>query len=237
MMLMAKKGKSYHTKRIALSRHLPIKGRKNIAWITTPCPGPHSAKLSTSLLSLLRDELALCTDAREAKLILNSGQILVDGKKIADLKRPMGMMDIVSSPNSKQYWRLQNDSGVLKAKEIGKEEAGFKYCKVIVKKSSPGAKIVVTLHDGRNMIVDNQVKAGSTLKLSLPGFKMEKMLPMQPGAKCFVFFGKHAGKIAKLEKIESRAGSMPDQAMLEHKDGAFTTLAKYLMAVDDGFGK
>ncbi|MFA5108429.1 MAG: hypothetical protein WC492_02770 [Candidatus Micrarchaeia archaeon] len=236
MMLMAKKGKSYHTKRIAISRHLPVKGRKNISWIKTPCPGPHSAKLSTSLLALLRDELGLCADSREAKLILNSGQILVDSKKVNDLKRPIGMMDIISSPSSKQYWRMQNDSGVLRSKEISKEEAGFKYCKVVVKKSSSGAKFIVTLHDGRNMIVDNQVKSGSTLKLSLPSFKMEKMLPLSPGSKCFVFFGKHAGKIAKLEKIESRAGSMPDQAMLEHKDGAFTTLAKYLMAIDDGFG-
>ncbi len=234
---MAKKGFSAHTKRISLGRNLPVKQRKATTFITTSVPGPHARTLSVPLSNLLREQISLCTDLKEVKKVLNQKMVLVDGKPITDYKRPVGLLDIISIPKMQKSYRMQIINGHLCAKEISEPQSLIKYCKVVSKKTAPKAKIVLTLHDGRNLIADNNVKVGSTLKMSIPQFKLQTQIEFVEGAKCYVVSGKHAGKFATLKKITQSLGSMPSSAELEDAQGGFVTLAKYLFAVDDEFVK
>lgn len=234
---MARKGYSAHTKRISLGRNLRVQGRKNVVWITTSKPGPHSRDASMPLSMLLREEIPICSDLVEVKRTLNSKEVLIDGRPVKDLKRTIGIMDIVSIPKTKKVYRMQVIGGQLRAKEISDADAKVKFCKVIGKRTGTGSKILVTLHDGRNLIADNAVKVGSTLKMSVPEFKLQEQLMMVEGSTCYVIKGKHTGKFAKLMKVTLRAGSMPARATLESSDGEFSTLANYLIVVDDGFDK
>ncbi|MFH1306460.1 MAG: hypothetical protein ABIH83_02265 [Candidatus Micrarchaeota archaeon] len=232
---MGKKGKSPHTKRIALPRALPVKERKAKYWLVSTSPGPHSASRSMSLAMLLRDELQVCASMKEVEKVLNSGAVLVDGKARRNEKRPVGIMDIISIPKMEKAWRLQMIGGKLRAKEIPPEQAKIKFCKITGKRTERGKKLMLTLHDGRNLPSDNNAKVGSTLKMSVPEFKILSSLPLDAGAKCVVIRGKHAGKLATLEKIQERAGSMEPESMLKSPEGEFTTLTKYLIAVDKDF--
>jgi len=234
---MAKKGHSSHTKRITLGRNLRVQDRKAVVWLTTSKPGPHAKDSSIPVSMLLREEIPICSDLKEVKRVLISGAVLVDGNKVKDHRRPIGLMDVVSFPTTKKTYRMQIVAGQLRAKEISAASAGVKYCRVISKRTDAGSKIVVTLHDGRNLITDNKVKVGSTLKMSIPQFKLQTQIELAEGAKCYVMKGKHSGKLAVLKKITQSAGSMPSRATLDSEDGEIITLANYLIAVDDGFDK
>lgn len=235
MIFMAKKGNSYHTKRMSISNKIPVYGRKQSTWSLGARPGPHSSKRSISAAVLLRDELKLCSDIKEAKKILNSGSLLIDGKICKCTHRPVGIMDIISIPKVGKFWRMQVVGGRIKANEIDSKVAKVKYCKVCGKKTAQAGKIIITLHDGRNQISDKSVTVGSTLKMSVPEFKMLEKLPMQKGARCVIIDGKHAGKIATLMDITQSAGSMPSRATLKSPEGEFITLANYLVVVDADF--
>lgn len=232
---MAKRGGSKHTVRLTLSRRVPVTGRKRIYWVSTQRPGPHAKTHSLPLGVLLRDVLAVTSDAAEAKRILNTKQVKVDGKVVTDIRRPIGIMDLIEIPAAKKVWRMQVIDGRLAPKVITASEAKNKFCKVTGKKTVPGGKIAITLHDGRNLIADNKVKVGATLKLSVPEFKLAGLLPMAPGVRCLVTDGKHAGEIATLEKVVERTGSMDPEAQMKSGTESFVTVMKYLFVVDNEF--
>lgn len=232
---MAKRGGSKHTRRITLSRALPVTGRKRIHWIATPAPGPHPKERSLSLGVLLRDTLGIATDAKEAKLILNAGQVKIDGKVANDIRRSIGLMDLIELPQADKAWRMQVIDGRLAPKAITTSAAKVKFCKVVGKQTVPGGKIALTLHDGRTLLADNNVKVGATVKMSVPEFKLAGLLPMAPGVHCLVTEGKHGGEVAVLEKIIERVGSMDSEAQLKSGNESFVTVVKYLFVVDKEF--
>ncbi|PIT84393.1 hypothetical protein COU37_03280 [Candidatus Micrarchaeota archaeon CG10_big_fil_rev_8_21_14_0_10_45_29] len=232
---MSKKGNSPHTKRISLPKTLPVAGRKEHVWIASVSPGTHARSGGINLLMLLRDELSVCANLSETKRLLNSGGVLVDGQARKDARFPVGIMDIISILPAKKAYRMQITGGKLKPAEVDAKKASIKYCKVVGKRTLKKKKIAITLHDGRSLLADDNVKVGSTLKMELPKFKMHGSISMAPGAKCVVIKGKHAGKIAKLENISKRTGSIPARAQLKASEGDFSTLANYLVAVDEDF--
>ena len=61
------------------------------------------------LLIVVRDILKVADNAREAKIIINNGDILVDGRARKDYKFPVGFMDVISLPKSKKVYRVLPD--------------------------------------------------------------------------------------------------------------------------------
>lgn len=233
---MAKRGGSKHYVRLTLPRNLPLSNRKGDRWLLAPMPGRHRKNQSVSAGVLLRDVLGIAMDLKEAKRIVRDRELSVDGKPIKDIRAAIGIMDIVAIPKKNRAWRMQiMPSGKIAPKEIKAPEGKLKLCKVIGKRSVTGGKTEITMHDGRALLADNNVKVGATLRMALPEFKMKDMLPLQAGAKCLVTEGAHAGQIAVLEKIISRTGSMDSEAVLKSGDGQFVTVTKYLFVVDGEF--
>lgn len=234
---MAKQGGSHHTRRITLTSHAPTIGRKRIYWSLTSRPGPHAKNRSMPLGVLLRDVLPMGGDLREVKRILNAGMVKLDGKTARDVRRPVGLMDLLEIPKTGKAWRIQISSGRLQPKEIGAAQAKIKLCKVVGKRTVRGGKIAVSTHDGRTLLADNSIKVGSTLRLSMPDAKLAGMLPLAAGVRCLVMDGQHAGEIAQLEKIIERVGSMDSEAQLKVGSHPFVTVTKYLFVVDEEYGK
>lgn len=231
---MAKKGGSRHTKKITLSKSLPITNRKHDVWAISRNPGAHKKDESITISSLLRDVLGVAADISEVKSILCEGKIKVDGRVIKDHRFVVGIMDIVSIVDSKEHYRMQIVDKKLRPKKISEADAVKKICKVVGKKTDKKGKFVITTHDGRNCITDNQVKVGSTVIFSIPEFKIKESIGLKEGTKCVVISGKHAGEIATLKSISAREGSMPSRAILKGKD-EFTTVVNYIIAVDDSY--
>ncbi len=232
---MAKRGGSRHYKRLTVPTSLPVVGRKHIHWLLSPKPGPHPRNSALALGVLLRDSLHVGVDLREVKKSVVTGSIKVDGKIVRDIRRPIGLMDIIEIPKMGKTWRMQIAGGRLSPKEIEGALAKHKLCKVTGKRTITGKQVQITLHDGRTMKADDSVKMGATLALSVPAFKIEKQLAMAPGVRCLITKGKHAGEIAVLENVIERVGSMDSEAKMKSGGENFITVTKYLFVVDDQF--
>ncbi len=232
---MAKRGGSRHYKRLTVPSSLPVIGRKHIHWLLSPKPGPHPRHQALALGVLLRDSLHVGEDMREVKKAVVAGSIKVDGHIVRDVRRAVGLMDIVEIPKMGKTWRMQIAGGRLSPKEIDGASAKHKLCKVTGKRTIAAKAVQITLHDGRTMKADNSVKMGATLALSVPAFKLEKQLALQPGVRCLITSGKHAGEIAVLENIIERVGSMGSEAQMKAGGENFITVTKYLFVVDDQF--
>jgi len=233
---MSKQGGTKHVKRIAAAKAIPITDKKARTWMLRPFPGPHPRKASMPIGVLLRDILKIAETAKEIKKALSAKLVLVDGKARSEEKFPCGMMDVISFPKADKYYRLVVDwKGRIVPIEITKESASSKILKVVGKHTMTGGKLSATFHDGRNAVVDNHIKVGDSVVVSLPDAKVKTHLKMHPGARCLVREGKHAGHIVKLKEMIMRRGGKPNEALVTGDDGEFITVAKYLFVVDDNF--
>ncbi|MBI5229156.1 30S ribosomal protein S4e [Candidatus Micrarchaeota archaeon] len=235
---MARKGKSRHLKRISAPSILPVK-KKGSVWLKKPLPGMHRKEEAIPLGVLLRDVLGVAETMKEAKKLLKSGEVLVDGKQVREEGFGVGVMDVVSIPKLGKNYRVLLVKDKLRFFEIPQEEAGIKLCKIVDKKIVGNSRIQLNLHDGRNYVIEkeeDQFKTGDTLRMGIPGQKLEGFLKLEKGARCYIAKGRHAGEIAVLDDILERAGSKESDARLHKENGSeIITLKSYLFVVDSKF--
>ncbi len=233
---MAKRGSTRHLKRLATPKAVPISDKKARVWIVRTHPGPHPFDRSIALGVLMRDVLKLVKTAREAKRVLHSRLVQVDGKVRVEEKFPVGLMDVVSFPKMGKSFRIVVDwKGRLVPLEIDEGQGSEKLLQVSKKHTIKGGKLNLTLHDGRNMVADNHIRVGDTVKLSIPDQELKDHMKLDSGARCLIREGKHAGSIVTLKEIIQRKGGKPNEAKVEGQAGEFITVAKYLFVVDSGF--
>ncbi|MCZ7398479.1 MAG: S4 domain-containing protein [Candidatus Methanoperedens sp.] len=98
-----------HQKRVAAPTSWPIT-RKTHHWVVGANAGSHSKGTGIPLLVVVRDMLKIANTSKEAKTIINEGNILVDGVERTNYKHMVGLFDIVSIPTTNEYYRvLQHD--------------------------------------------------------------------------------------------------------------------------------
>ncbi len=234
---MANKGKSRHMKRLSMPKTYVVK-RKGITWIAKPLPGKHTLENGYPFVSLLRDVLKIVNDKKEAKQLIKQKLIEVDGLVPKDLNTIVGLNDLVHLVAEKTFYRMSIVKGKLVAIQVKAEEAKAKYCKIVGKTFLKKGKIQLNLHDGRNYIItkeEDKFKLGDVLKLSLPKQKLEGVIKLEKGTKCYVAFGKHSGETGVLEEIIEHAGSKESDARLKTQDGEVITLKNYLFPIDEAF--
>lgn len=192
---------SDHLKRLAAPRSWPLKRKINV-WTTKQCPGAHSIEESVPATIMLRDIIKICDTAREVKKVVANRYCFVDGKPIKDVKTPIGLMDTLSIPIMGLYYRIViTDKGKIVAKAITKEEATWKLAMIDDKTVITGNKIQLNLHDGRNIVLDeNQYKTGDVLKITIPDQKIEDVYELKAGATVLIFKGRHAGRTAVISE-------------------------------------
>jgi small subunit ribosomal protein S4e len=230
---LAKKGGSRHLNRIAAPQFAAPE-RKTSVWLAKPMPGRHRLNRSVSLRALVCDWLELAADVREAERIIKTGKVSIDGRVARDSKMAVGLMDIISIPAlEKSYLVLLDSKRRLKLKELGKGEGGTKLCRITGKRMGRGGKIVLTLHDGRALLADKSYRRGDSVRLKVPAGTAEGTLRLEPGARCLITGGRHAGKVAKLKELKPATETVESHATLEDEGGEIITLTEYLFVVGD----
>ncbi len=233
---MANHGRTRHSKRLALSPLVPIP-RKGTKYVNNPSGGRHKKVSSMTILLLLRDVLKIAKDAREASMLLSSSKVLVDGRPVKDPALLVGLMDIISIPSLKVAYRLIIMNGHFVPVSISIDTSS-KLCKIIGKKIIKSGKIQLALHDGRSYIIEKEedrFSVGDTIKIKFPTQTLEGFMKLEKGAKCYVFSGKHAGKIGVLDSILERAGSAPADVLLKVDNQKIITRKDYVLAVEESF--
>ncbi len=218
---------SDHLKRITVPRSWNI-GRKAHFWATKPEPGPHSLEGSVPLVIVLRDYLHVCDTAREARRILGGGKVLLDERVVRDHKRGVGLIDVISLPAVKTNFRcLLDHHGRLHFSEIKATAAKWKLLRVEGKTTLRGGKTQLNLHDGSNLLSDEDVSTGDVLQLTLPGLDVKKILKFSKGAPALVTGGAHVGTIAPLEEAVETRSPRPNIVRFAE----FETLKQYAFVV------
>ncbi|MGB9703141.1 MAG: S4 domain-containing protein [Candidatus Micrarchaeia archaeon] len=211
---MARKGGKRHLKRIAVSKKLKVP-RKGFKYIVKPLPGRHKLVESIPLLVVIRDYLKLATTAKEAKKIIKNGEVFVDGEPIKEEKFGVGLFDIIEIPKLKIKKRVVlGNKGVLELSDISEEEVTKKLCMIKNKYYNKG-KIMITLHDGRNVEADNSFHVGDSVIFNVKSKKIEKHLPLKENSKCLVLSGKLTGRVVKVKKIISGSATTQKNALVE----------------------
>jgi len=148
---LGRKGKTARLKRKPAPKHWPIH-RKESPWVVKPVSGPHSLQKCLPLTLVLRDVLGVAGTRKEGKLILSEGRIQVNGivRKKDDF--PVGLMDVISMPDSNQYYRVVPSHKGLVLSAISKENAKYRFARV-ENKTVTSVGVQIALHDGTNLLI------------------------------------------------------------------------------------
>ena len=220
---------SGHLKRLVAPRSWSI-ARKERTWTTKPMPGKHSLEGAIPISTILRDYLNVCDNNREAKIILNDGAVMIDQRIVRKPKTPVGLMDIISIPLMKMHMRaMLDDHARIQFVPIKATEAKWKLLRVEGKTTVKGGKTQLNLHDGTNILSEEKIKTGDVIQVSLPGFKIKKILEFKKGAQTLITGGAHVGSISKITEIEVTRSTKPNLVMYQD----FQTIKSYSFVVGD----
>lgn len=220
---------SGHLKRLVAPRSWSI-ARKERTWTTKPMPGKHSLEGAIPISTILRDYLNVCDNNREAKIIINDGAVMIDQRVVRKPKTPVGLMDIISIPLMKIHMRtMLDDHGRIQFVPIKATEAKWKLLRIEGKTTVKGGKTQLNLHDGTNILSEEKVKTGDVIQVSLPGFKIKKVLEFKKGAQTLITGGAHVGSISKITGLEVTRSTKPN--LVIYKD--FQTIKPYSFVVGD----
>ena len=220
---------SSHLKRLVAPRSWNI-ARKENTWTTKPMPGKHSLEGAIPISTILRDYLKVCDNNREAKIIINDGSVMIDQRIVREPKTAVGLMDIISIPLMKMHMRgVLDRHGKIQFVPVKSTEAKWKLLRIEDKTIIKGGKTQLNLHDGTNILSEEKVKTGDVIQVSLPDFKIKKILELKKGAQVLITGGSHVGSISKITGLEITRSPKPNLVM--YKD--FQTIKSYSFVVGD----
>jgi small subunit ribosomal protein S4e len=228
---------SNHQKRLSVPKSWPVE-RKTETFTVKADAGPHGEE-GVPLVVLLRDVLGYVDSRKEARYALSAGSVRVNGDRINDEGRPIGMFDILSFLERGEYYRVfPDEGGRLSLTAIDEDAAGSKLGKVVGKQHVAGGDLQLTLHDGETLVVEDGADYApkDSLVVGNEDGEVVAHFPYEEGALVTAVRGQHAGQIGELETIDVAAGSSPNRVVVEGLDGeTFETVEEYVVVIDENF--
>ena len=240
---MGKKGKTARLKRKPAPAFWPIH-RKELPWIVKPSPGSHSLKKCLPLTMVLRDILGVAQTRKEAKLILDQGKVLLDGKICKQDDIPVGLMDVISIPDMDKYYRVMPSHKGLILNPISKEESKIKLFRV-ENKTTVHNGIQIALHDGSNIIVkvadsknphEVTYETFDVIKVAYPEKQVVQTLKTKEGNIAVITGGKNIGKQGKIVEIEKTEAKKRHQALVlieDSKGTRYQTILDFVFSIGE----
>ncbi|MBW2986594.1 30S ribosomal protein S4e [Candidatus Woesearchaeota archaeon] len=190
-----------HLKRLVTPKSWTLLKKAN-TFVVRPRPGAHPVSLSMPI-SLLLKNVGYATTTKETKQILNTREILVDGRRVKEHKFPVGFMDVITIKDTKDAFRIILDKkGKLKIIPADENEASLKLSRIKGKKILKKGKIQLNLFDNRNILVDKDTyKVGDSLLITIPFQEIKQHFKLEKGASIFLIGGKNKGHQGKVEEI------------------------------------
>ena len=218
---------SSHMKRLTMPRSWPLP-RKSSVWIQKPNPCGHPLDLCMPMGVILRDVLGVAQNRREAKKILHSKLVKVDGAIETDIGRGVGLMDVLTVGDV-SYKCVLDTNGKLRYRTIPAKEALTKICRVMGKTTIKGAKTQVHLHDGRNLLFNEnpEYKTGDSLVISLPDQEVKSYHKFEEGSIAYLTGGNHIGELATVRGQDIKRSSKANEVQFDD----FGTISDYVFII------
>ena len=209
--------------------------RKTKRFVITVKPGPHKKSESVPTAVFLRDTLKLVTSLREAKSVIYSGKVKVDGVVRKSLHHSIGLMDVVELENVSEVYRLVPTEGkLLKPITINESEKTKKLVRVSTKTTINNGKMQIGFHDGRSIISDEKVNVGDTCLIQIPEIKIIEVIKLEAGSSGLVVRGTNAGQIGNIETVEEGTFILPKRVILTLEDRKIEIPADIIMPIGKG---
>lgn len=219
-----------HQKRVASPTSWHVE-RKTHYWVVGANAGAHSKETGIPLLVLVRDMLKIANNAKEAKRIIDEGNVFIDGMARKDYKYMTGLFDIVSIPALNEHYRVLLDAN-NRFKLYKEDKNAMKLCRINNKTTVKKGNVQLNLHDGTNLLASNDYKTFDTLMLSLPDKKIAKHIAYKPGNLAMIVGGEHSGEIAKIKQIRKVKGSGTNMVVLANEK-EFETIEDYVFVIGE----
>ncbi len=219
-------------KRLSAPKFWKIPKKKD-KWIVTPRPGPHKKFESIPLLIIIRDLLKLVDTKKDVKKIINTNNVLVDGKPRKDYRYPVGLFDVIEIPKEEKQYRVVPDKHGLSLIEIPKKESKLKLCRIKNKTMIKGGKVQLNLYDGKNIIVDKKenYKTGDSILIEVPDGKIVEHVTMEKGAIAIISGGQNIGDIINIKNIIMTKSREPNKIICMKDDKEFEATIDYVYVV------
>lgn len=216
--------------------------KKKYPWAVKPNPGPHPLYRSLPLGVILRDILKYADNMREARKILGERKVKIDGRIITDYKFPVGLMDVIEILPTEEFYRVIPDTTkYLKLKEISKQDAMYKFCRIENIKFVKGKKMQLNLHDGRNILipvnnvfdpVEKIYSTYDTLKIEIPNQQIVSYNKLEINAHAIIIDGRSVGKTGRIVEIKRIFKRALSQVTLIKNDEKISTILKYIFVLN-----
>ena len=206
--------------------------RKEKRFVVTVKPGTHGKNVSIPISVFLRDTLKIVTSLREAKSVIYSGKIKVDGVVRKSLHHGVGLMDVVELEGITDVYRLVPNNGrILQPIKIDAAEKSKKLVKVKTKTTIKGGKTQLGFNDGRTIITDMDVNTDDTCILQIPEQKILDVIKFEKNSQVIVTRGINAGRIGLINEIKEGTFTLPKRINLLIDDKTIEIPANITMAV------
>jgi small subunit ribosomal protein S4e len=194
-------------KRIAAPKHWMLDKLTGI-FAPRPSAGPHKLRECIPMLLLIRNRLKYALTYAEAKVVMNSRSIKVDGKIKTDVTYPTGFMDVISIEKTDENFRLLHDTkGRFVMHRITSQEAAYKLCRVKTLAMGAGTIPYIVTHDGRTIrFPDPLIKVHDTVKVELATNKVIEFAKFEVGNVCAITAGHNIGRVGTIIHTEKHAG-------------------------------
>jgi len=206
--------------------------RKEKRFALTVSLGTHPSSKSYPLGILLREILKIVNTMREAKQVIISGEVKVDGVIRRDIHFPVGLMDVIEVSALDNVYRMVPKSGlIVTPMEIPKQEKTLKLCKVTRKVTISGKRLQYGFHDGRTLVDDLKVNVNDTCLLTFPEEKVTNTVKLEKGSTALVISGDNAGSIGKVDDIRQGTFILPKRVLLAFKERTIELPVDMVMAI------
>jgi small subunit ribosomal protein S4e len=182
---------------------------------------------------------------KEAKKIISGEKIKVNGKVQREELFPVGLMDVISIPDTEKTYRVLPSKKGLILHPIGADEAEFKLCRIENKTTVKGGHVQLNLHDGTSVLVrvedpkkpeEDVYQTLDTLKISIPDHEVIGHMKLAVGAPAIIIGGKNLGKYGKITAIEEKPGQKRRNLLVTIEDengNRFQTTLNFIFVVGD----
>ncbi|SEL91229.1 30S ribosomal protein S4e [Haloferax larsenii] len=225
-----------HQKRLSVPKSWPVE-RKEGTFTVKAGAGPHG-EAGVPLLIVLRDVLGYVDSKKEAQYALNQQSVLVNGDAVSDVRRPIGMFDILAFTEREKYYRVfPDEGGRLSLTPIDADSASSRLGKIVRKSQVTGGNFQLTLHDGSNIVVDDASEYTNKDSIVVDNESKEIVahFPYEEGALVTAVAGSHAGDIGEIDEIIVTPGSGNNSVIVDNEDGGFETIEQYVVVIDENF--
>ncbi|MFC7128364.1 30S ribosomal protein S4e [Haloferax chudinovii] len=225
-----------HQKRLSVPKSWPVE-RKTGTFTVKAGAGPHGES-GVPLLIVLRDVLGYVDSKKEAQYALNHQSILVNGDVASDVRRPIGMFDILAFVQREEYYRVfPDEGGRLALTPIDADSASSRLGKIVNKTQVSGGDFQLTLHDGATLIVEDasEYSGKDSIVVDSETKDVVAHFPYEEGALVTAVNGQHAGEIGEITEIIVTPGSGNNSVVVETEDGEFETVEQYVVVIDENF--